>query len=172
MLSVENSKIEQRKLILLARFSSDFARDKLIPEIETNCANYPVEPWLIENFQRYKFADNSLYFHHDYAYADIPLRQEYEFIARMSKGAIIPDSVLRCRATVLAFFSCYKTQPLPHASHGHHENCLIQFQNGIPDMIFRLNEITDKTTGLDYTPDICLCSCETLKANIAVKSEI
>lgn len=165
MLSVENSKIEHRKLILLARFSPEFTQAELIPEIETNCMKYPVEPWLAENFQRYKFADNSLYFHHAHAYADIPVGQKYEFIARMSKGAILPGSILRCRTTVLAFFSGYRTQPLPHASHGHHENSLIQFQDGIPDMIYSLYEITDKTTALNYTPDICLCSYETLKAN-------
>lgn len=165
MLSVENSKMKDRKLILMARFSIDYTQDKLIPEIETNCVEYRVDPQLAANFQRNKFAANSLYFHHAHAYADIPIGQEYEAIARMCRGIIIPDSILRCKTTVLAFFSAYKTQPFPHASHGHHENSLIQFQDGIPDMIFDLYEITDKTTSLAYTPDICLCSYETLKAN-------
>lgn len=166
MLSVENSKIEQRKLILLARFSFAFTRDKLIPEIEANCIKYNVTPCLVENFQKYKFAGNSLYFHHAYAYADIPVGQKYEMIARINKGVIVPDSVLKCNTTVLAFFSAYRTQPFPYASHGHHENSLIQFQDGIPDMIFDLNEITDKTAILEDTSQICLCSYETLKANI------
>lgn len=165
MLSVEHSKIEHRKLILLARFSPDFTRDNLIPEIETNCIKHHVDPWLIEAFQKHKFAENSLYFHHDYAYADIPMGQEYEMVARISRGVIVPDSILRCKTTILTFFSAYKTQPSPCASHGHHENSLIQFQDGIPDIIFDLNEITDKTTCLEYTAGICLCSYETLKAN-------
>lgn len=73
MLSVEKSKMEQRMLILLARFSPDFTQKRLIPEIETNCMNNQVDHYLVENFQKYKFAENSLYFHHAYAYADIPI---------------------------------------------------------------------------------------------------
>lgn len=168
LLSIENSKIEERKFTLLARFSPNFTRNKLIPEIDKNCIKYYVDPQLIENYQRYKFSEDSLYFHHAHAYADIPIGQEYEFIARMSGGVIVPDSILSCKTTILAFFSSYKTLPLPHANHGHHENSLIQFQNGIPEMIFELYEITDKTTALAYTPDICLCSYETLKANTTV----
>lgn len=166
MLSVENSKMEHRKLILLARFSPDFMRGKLIPEIEANCIRNHVDSGLVNNFEKYKFAENSLYFQHSYAYADIPNGQEYEFIACMSKGGIVPESILRCKSTVLAFFSSYKTQPLPNASHGHHEISLIQFQNDIPKMIFELFEITDKTTALHDLPEICLCSYETLKAII------
>lgn len=172
LLSVENSKIEERKFTLLARFSSNFIRDILVPEIDTNCIKYHVDSQLVENYQRYKFSEDSLYFHHAHAYADIPIGQEYEFIARMSEGVIVPDSILKCKTTILAFFSGYSTMPLPHANHGHHENSLIQFQNGIPDMIFELYEITDKTTALNYTPDICLCSYETLKANTPVALKV
>lgn len=45
-----------------------------------------------------------MYFRHAHAYADIPIGQEYEFIGRMSKGAIMPGSILRCKTTILAFF--------------------------------------------------------------------
>lgn len=172
MLSVENSKIEHRKLILLARFSPHFTQNKLIPEIEANCIHNNVPLYLAENFQKNKFAKNSLYFHHAYAYADIPIGQKYEMIARISNGVIVPGSILKCNTTVLAFFSAYKTQPFPHASHGHHENSLIQFQDGIPEMIFHLYEITDKTTSIEYSSQICLCSYETLKANTAAALEI
>ena len=172
LLSIERSRIEERKFTLLARFSPSFTRDRLIPEIDANCIKYQVDPLLVENYQRHRFSENSLYFHHAHAYADIPVGQEYEFIARMSGGVMVPDSILRCKTTILAFFSGYRTMPLPHANHGHHENCLIQFQNGIPDMIFELYEITDKTTALHYTPDICLCSYETLKANTTAAPNI
>lgn len=113
-----------------------------------------------------------MYIHHSHAYADMPIGQEYDIIARFSKGVIVTDSILRCKTTVLAFFSAYRTQPFPYASHGHHENSLIQFQNGIPEMIFVLYEITDKTTSLEYTPKIVLCSYETLLANTTVAFEL
>lgn len=51
MLSVENSKIEHRKLILLARFSPHFTQNKLIPEIVANCIHNNVPPYLAENSQ-------------------------------------------------------------------------------------------------------------------------
>ena len=88
MLSVENSKMKDRKLILMARFSIDYTQDKLIPEIETNCVEYRVDPQLAANFQRNKFAANSLYFHHAHAYADIPscdVRQLYSLSFRLTK---------------------------------------------------------------------------------------
>lgn len=172
MLSVEKSKMEHRMLILLSRFSPDFTQKRLIPEIETNCINSQVDHYLVENFQKYKFAENSLYFHHAYAYADIPIGQEYDIIARISKGVIVTDSIVKCKTTVLAFFSAYKIQPLSNASHGHHENSLIQFQNGIPEMIFDLYEMTEKTTSVECAPEICLCSYETLKANTTAALEI
>lgn len=83
-----------------------------------------------------------MYFHHAHAYADIPIGQEYEFIARMSKGGNHAWFYIEMQDNHPRFFSSYRTQPLPHANHGHHENSLIQFQNGIPDMIFKLHEIT------------------------------
>lgn len=172
MLSIEKSKMEHRMLILLSRFSPDFTQKRLIPEIETNCINNQVDHYLVKNFQKYKFAENSLYFHHAYAYADIPIGQEYDIIARISKGVIVTDSIVKCKTTVLAFFSAYKIQPLSNASHGHHENSLIQFQNGIPDMIFDLYEMTEKTTSVECAPEICLCSYETLKANSTAALEI
>lgn len=50
MLSVESSKIADRKFILMARFSPDFTRDKLIPEIDANCMKYHVDPRLVKNY--------------------------------------------------------------------------------------------------------------------------
>jgi len=166
MLSLENARIEDRILKLLSRFSFSFTHNILIPEIESNCDQYKVEPVLAENFQRYKCAENSLYFAHSYAYADIPTGQKYELIARISsEGKIIPDSILRCETTVLCFFSNFRTHPQAFANHGHHEICLIQFHGGIPKIVNELTEFTENSRFLEYKQRIGLFSYETLKAN-------
>ena len=54
MLSHDDSKIQDRKLILWARFHPDFSRDVLIPEIEANSIQYHVAPQLIDNFRKYR----------------------------------------------------------------------------------------------------------------------
>lgn len=171
MRSVENTKIEERKLILLARFHPDFVRNELLPEIEANSVQYHVEPQLLEYFRKCRFAENSLYFHHNYAYADIPAGQEYEFIMRICDGIVVPDSVMECKAKVLCFFSAFKTHPIAHANQGHHENCLIQFQEGIPDMIQELYEIRERTP-IEVRQEIGLCSYETLRANLNGSSKV
>lgn len=165
MLSVNDSKVKDRKLILWARFHPDFARHILIPEIEANSEKYHAEPQSVERFRNCRYAENSLYFHHNYAYAEIPAGQEYEAVMRITRGTIEQDSIIRCKTTVLCFFSNFKTQPIPYAWHGHHAICLIQFHNGIPDMIQELYEIADKKT-ININREICLCSYDTLGAGI------
>lgn len=165
MLAVSESKIMYRKFILLARYNMQFVRDMLIPEIESNINQHAISsPDVVEHFRKNQFAENSLYFHHSYAYADIPMGQTYEVIARMEKGKIQPDSVLRCKTKILCFFSAYQPQPMAYASHGHHENSLIQFEEGIPDLIDELYEIKEKKP-ITQLQNICLCSLETLHAN-------
>lgn len=165
MLTVSESKIMYRKFILLARYNMQFVRDVFIPEMEGNISKNPISsPEIITYFRENQFAENSLYFHHSYAYADIPMGQTYEVIARMEKGKIQADSVRRCKTKVLCFFSNYKSQPMGSASHGHHENSLIQFEDGIPDLIDELYEIKEKKP-ITQLQNICLCSLETLHAN-------
>lgn len=166
MWPVENTKIEDRKLILLARYAPGYARDILIPEIEANSIQYHVNPMLVESFQRHKFAKGSLYFHHNRVYADIPTGQEYEIAARIYKGVIVPDSIVEIKATVLNFFTTFRIYPAEYANHGCHENCLIQFHDGIPDMINELYEIAEKKP-MEMKQEICLCSYQTLKANVS-----
>lgn len=163
MLSVNDSKIEHRKLILLARFGAGFVQNELIPEIEEYSLKYKVGTPLINEFQKNRLSQNSMYFHHSYAYADIPVGQEYDVIARFDRGKIQPDSVMECKTKVLHFFSQYRISLLEYANHGHHENCLIQFKNGIPAMIYELYEINEKKP-MDVGQELCLCSYETLLA--------
>jgi len=162
MLPVSESKISERKLILQARYHPAFARDILIPEIEKN--SKPSElcpPAVIEAFQRNKQAVNSMFFHHSYAYADIPAGQEYDVIAVIENGQIKPNTVSDCKTKVLNFFTAYKTQLIASADHGHHQNSLIQFKDGVPAMINELYEIAEMKP-MDIGREICLCSYETL----------
>lgn len=164
MLSHNDSKVQDRKLILWARFHPEFTRNVLVPEIETNSIQHHLDPLLADNFRRYQYAENCLYFFHGFAYADIPAGQGYEVIMRINKGVIEQDSVMRCKATVLCFFSEFKTQPIAYAWHGHHAGCLIQFHDGIPNIIQELYEITEKKP-VEIKQEICLCSFDTLKAS-------
>lgn len=165
MLAVSESKIMYRTFILLARYNMQFIKDIFIPEMEENIRKDPIAlPEVIAYFRENQFAENSLYFHHSYAYADIPMGQTYDVIARMEKGKIQADSVRRCQTKVLCFFSNYKSQPMASASHGHHESSLIRFEEGIPDLIDELYEIKEKKP-LKQMQNICLCSLETLQAN-------
>lgn len=167
MLSYEDSKIKDRKLILVARFDPDFARRVLIPEIEINCAKYEVETHLVNHFRKCQQAKNCLYFILGFAYADIPAGQEYEVIMRINHGVMEPDSVMVCKATVLCFFSEFRNLPIEYAWHGHHALCQIQFPDGIPDMIQGLYEIAEKKP-IKIMQEICLCSFDTLRANISM----
>ena len=150
MLSHDDSKIQDRKLILWARFHPDFSRDVLIPEIEANSIQYHVAPQLIDNFRKYRNTENCLYFIHGFAYADIPAGQEYEVVMRINEGIIDQDSVISCKAIVLCFFSEFKMQPIAYAWHGYHAGCLIQFPDGIPDLIQETVSYTHLTL-----PTIC-----------------
>lgn len=165
MLSYDDSKIRNRKLILLARFHPAFSRGVLIPEIETNSTQYHVDARLVHHFQKNQHMENSLYFIHGLAYADIPAGQEYEVMMRINHGVIDTDSVTKCKSAVLGFFSEYRNQPIECAWHGHHGICQIRFYDGIPDMIQEVYEITEKKP-ITVTQEICLSSFDTLKANI------
>lgn len=128
---------EQNRLILLGRYNPKFIQNKLIPEIEKNCAEYGIkEPGAYEIFQKNKFPINSLYFHHSYAESDIPIGQEYKKIALMENYKIIPDSIQTCYSKIICFFTAYKIQPSEYTMKGHHENSLIQFDQGIPQIIY------------------------------------
>lgn len=52
MLAHEDSRIQDRKLILWARFHPEFSRNVLIPEIEANSIQYHVDPQLVDNFRK------------------------------------------------------------------------------------------------------------------------
>ncbi|WP_321019174.1 hypothetical protein, partial [Eisenbergiella porci] len=65
-------------------------------------------------------------------------------------------------------FSEFKMQPIAYAWHGYHAGCLIQFPDGIPDLIQEMYEITEKKP-IKITQEICLCTLETLKANSGVR---
>ncbi|MBT9776517.1 hypothetical protein GPL15_08370 [Clostridium sp. MCC353] len=160
MLSHDNSKIQNCKLNLWARFHPGFSRDILIPEIEANSTQYHVDPLLVDNFRKYLHAENCLYFIHGFADADIPAGQEYNAIMRINNGVIEPDSIIRCKVTVLCFFSEFKTQPIANAWKGYHASCQIQFHDGIPDIIHELYEITEKKP-IKITQELCLCLFDT-----------
>lgn len=132
-------------LVLLARYSPAFVVQELIPEIEKNCEQFGIYyPTAYDAFQKNKFAVDSLYFHHSYAVADIPIGQEYEAIAYTRDGKIQADSIQKCPSKVLCFFTAFKTQPSDQAMRGHHELSLIQFGKGVPPMINELFEITER----------------------------
>lgn len=59
-------------------------------------------------------------------------------------GKIQPESIQKCPAKVLCFFTAFRTQPFHQASKGHHELSLIQFEQGIPSIINELAEITER----------------------------
>lgn len=132
-------------LMLLARYGSVFVEQELIPEIEKNCAQQGIySQSAYEAFEKYKFAANSMYFHHDYAVKDIPIGQEYEAIAYSVGRKIQSESIQRCPSKVLCFFTAFRTQPFYQASRGHHELSLIQFEQGIPTVMDELVEITER----------------------------
>ena len=54
MLPYDDSKIQDRKLILLARFHPEFLCSELFPEIEQNSVQFHVEKRTLDNFRRYK----------------------------------------------------------------------------------------------------------------------
>lgn len=138
-------------LVLLARYSPAFVRQEFIPEIEKNCEQFGIyDATAYDAFQRHQFAADSMYFHHSYAVADIPIGQEYEALAYREDGKIQADSIQKCPSKVLCFFTAFKTQPSSQASRGHHELSLIQFKKGIPPMINVLFEVTERK-GLDIS---------------------
>ena len=131
-------------LVLWVRLSSLFVEQKLIPEIERNCEKYGVfSQAACKVFQENKWAENSMYFHHQYAEKDIPMGQEYEAIAYSKGGKIQPDSIQKCHSKVLCFFTAFRTQPSDYAMRGHHELSLIQFEKEIPPMVKELVEIME-----------------------------
>ncbi len=132
-------------LVLLARYSPVFVGQELISEIEKNCEQFGIYyPMAYDAFQKNKFAADSMYFHHSYAVADIPIGQEYEAIAYSEGGKIQADSIQKCPSKVLCFFTAFKIQPSDQAMRGHHELSLIQFVKGLPPMINALVEITER----------------------------
>ncbi|MDE6616676.1 MAG: hypothetical protein K2K35_08905 [Lachnospiraceae bacterium] len=128
---------EKNRLILMGWYSQDLARSWLLPEIEQNCSqNGIIFPEAYGIFQKNKFAENSLYFHHFYAESNIPAGQEYGKIALMDNYKILPGSVMDCHSKVICFFTAYRIQPSCSAMRGHHELSLVQFRQGIPQVIY------------------------------------
>lgn len=54
-------------------------------------------------YQKNKFAENSLYFHHAYAETDIPIGQQYEAIAFSKGWKIQSNSIQKCHSRILCF---------------------------------------------------------------------
>ncbi|MCI8315129.1 MAG: hypothetical protein HFH74_08895 [Lachnospiraceae bacterium] len=132
-------------IILWARFSPWFVEQELFSEIERYCAEFGIlSQTAYDVFQKNKFAENSLYFHHSYAETDIPIGQEYEAIAFSKDWRIQTNSIQKCRSKILCFFTVFRTRPSEQAMRGHHELSLIQFEHEIPPMIYELFEITEK----------------------------
>ncbi len=149
---------EQNRLVLWGWFSPEIVKNRLIPDIGKNIIKYGVSsPVAYETFQKNKYAVNSLYFHHSYAECDIPIGQKYTKIALMENYGIMPDSIQTCHSEVICFFTCNpRMQPSGYAMRGHHESSLIQFEQGIPQIIY--NELLE-ITELPFNPakkQICL----------------
>ena len=150
---------EQNRLIVWGWFSPEVVERRLIPDMERNIRRFGVMfPAANEAFQRNKHPVHGLYFAHSYAESDIPMGQEYTQIALMENDKILPGSVRACPAKVICFFTCNpKMQPSGSAMRGHHEFSLIQFPQGVPQMIYdELQEITE----LPFSPtskQVCLC---------------
>lgn len=137
---------EQNRLILWGWFSPEIVRSRLIPDIERNILRFGVMfPAANERFQKNKYMADGLYFHHSYAESDIPIEQKYTKIALMENYEILPNSIQSCDSEVICFFTCNpRSQPSECAMRGHHELSLIQFEQGIPQIIYdELPEITE-----------------------------
>lgn len=131
--------MEKRYLILLGWFEQGLMEREIMPEIERNCRERGVlSHRAYEIYQHCKWAENSLYFHHSYAGYDIPIGEMYEAIALIDEEEKIrPGSMQRCQSEILCFFTAYRILPSEQAMKGHHELSLIQFKEGIPELIVR-----------------------------------
>lgn len=134
----------QNRLILWGWYSPKLVENRLILDIEKNVQKYGVKyPAAYEAFQQNKDAINSLYFHHSYAESDILMGQEYTRIALGKHYEILPHTIQTCHARVICFFNALML-PSKYALRGNHESSLIQFEQGIPQMIYdELLEITE-----------------------------
>ncbi len=148
-------------LILWKRFSNSYVKNELMAEIENHCIKHGIySQAAYDDYQKNKFAKNSLYIYHGHAESDIPVGIEYEVIARMGEyGIIQPDSVQECHSKVLNFFTQYPMQPFYQADLGYHGLSLIQFEKEIPPMIYELEEVMQKES-MNWTTQICLGSKE------------
>ncbi len=134
----------QNRLILWGWYSPKLVENRLILDIEKNVQKYGVKyPAAYEAFQQNKDAINSLYFHHSYVESDILMGQEYTRIALGKHYEILPHTIQTCHARVICFFNALML-PSKYALRGNHESSLIQFEQGIPQMIYdELLEITE-----------------------------
>ena len=149
---------ELNRLILWGWFSLEIVKNKLIPDMEKNILQFGVNsPIAYQKFQKNKYDVNSLYFHHSYAENDIPAGQKYTKIALIDNYKILQNSIQTCYSEIICFFTCNpKMQPSERAMRGHHESSLIQFEQGIPGMIYNeLFEITELPFSSDKK-QICL----------------
>lgn len=127
----------KKSLVLTAYYNPELVGNLLLSEIEDNCRKYGIMyPNTYEIFQQNKYAENSLYFHHSYAESDIPIGEEYEKLALREDVKSELQFIQNCHAKVLCFFMAFRYQPVDYAAHGHHELSLIQFPQGIPQIIF------------------------------------
>lgn len=127
----------KKSLGLIAYYNPELVENLLLSEIAENCRKYGIMyPDAYEFFQQNKYAENSLYFHCSYAESDIPIGEEYEKIALRKDFKSEPQFIQDCRAKVLCFFIAFRPQPADYAAQGHHELSLIQFPQGIPQIIY------------------------------------
>lgn len=146
------------RLILWGWFTPQLVQNKLIPDIEKNCMRYGIPSLTAyEIFQKSKAAPNSLFFLHSYADSDIPMGQEYQKIAVRENFEIQPASIQICHSKVLCFFTAVRMQPSECALRGYHELSLVQFKDGIPQMLYdELPEITELPFDNRNKKEICL----------------
>lgn len=131
----------KKSLDLIAWYNPELVENILLTEIEANCRKDGIMyPNAYEIFQQNKYAENSLYFHNFYAESDIPIGEEYEKIAlreiALRETFKDPQFIQNCHAKVLCFFIEFRPQSADFAAKGHHELSLIQFPQGIPQIIY------------------------------------
>lgn len=145
-------------LTLIARYSSKAIgnyKENVLPSILKKHMDKIDSRWfrIIEDYKKIKFKDTSAYFFTSFVPYDLHIGSKYNSIYNINDAGIVFIS----ESVILAILDEWRLIPVESVSRGHRCICMIDFPNGIPDLIKKMKEV-EKVTNMNQNFKLCLCN--------------
>lgn len=159
--SEETVPLTSRVFLLEGRVSSQWIeeyKELTLPNAIQKYSSRLDDEWKnsIYQYKQIPKSDTQVYLIASFSYADLFVGKTFDVIYRYNDAS----TGIKSKAVILAFIHEWCGIPVPYVGCGHRSICLIDFPDGIPNLITELPEI-DKYKASNLGKKAALCSEET-----------